>query len=709
MKTSWTIGRKLITAFLTVAVITLLLGLVGYYGATQSNQAIGEIGAIRLPSVQSLLIISEAQTAVDGAENALLSRDIGLQARQEKYASLAAAWKRAEEAWKVYEPLPQTSAEEATWKKFVPAWEAWKRDHQAYVVLSKEYDQTVADQRKGAELYAQMATQALTVNADSFGKAKSILDRIVELYRAKTDNLQTTNYSRVDVLTAHALLAIKEAQTGVDAAENALLDRSGDLAARKTSYDRIEAAWQRVTAARKVYEPLTQTPEEARLWQEFVPAWEKWKSDHEAFVSLSKTYDATVAGYRRGNELYQKMTQQALVANTASFTAAETLLTQLVGINDTTAADTTKTSRAQAAVLKALSLIAMIVGVVAALALGLLITRGINRVLKRISENLNAGAEQTAAAAGQVSSASQSLAEGASESAASLEETSSSLEEVSSMTQRNAASAGQCNTLMAQAKETVSGMARATEEMSRTIAKIKASSDDTAKIIKTIDEIAFQTNILALNAAVEAARAGEAGAGFAVVADEVRNLAQRCAQAAKETAAKIEESVNNANQGVQVTGRVAESLQQTVTNSGKVAELVAEIAAASQEQAQGINQVNTAVTQMDKVTQSNAANAEESASAAEELNAQADALREAVAELLQLVDGRQASYVGAAHSHAVAQPKAGPRLALPRSQKSSTPVPGNGTNHPQPAKRETELVTTTVRQPHPIPLEAATH
>jgi methyl-accepting chemotaxis protein len=272
--------------------------------------------------------------------------------------------------------------------------------------------------------------------------------------------------------------------------------------------------------------------------------------------------------------------------------------------------------------------------------LGFRISRGINKVLKRIADSLSAGAEQTAGAAGQVSAASQSVAEGASEQAASLEETSASLEELSSMTKRNAANADQCNALMAQTKEMVDGMARATDEMSRTISQIKGSSDDTAKIIKTIDEIAFQTNILALNAAVEAARAGEAGAGFAVVADEVRNLAQRSAQAARETAAKIEESVHNANQGVAVAGRVAAALQGTVSNAEKAAQLVGEIAAASKEQAQGIQQVNTAVTQMDKVTQSNAAGAEESAAAAGELTAQAESLKQTVSDLLSLVDGQ---------------------------------------------------------------------
>jgi methyl-accepting chemotaxis protein len=176
--------------------------------------------------------------------------------------------------------------------------------------------------------------------------------------------------------------------------------------------------------------------------------------------------------------------------------------------------------------------------------------------------------------------------------------------------------------------------------MMQAMEAIKSSSNDIAKIIKTIDEIAFQTNILALNAAVEAARAGEAGMGFAVVADEVRNLAQRCAQAAKETSVKIEDAVSKSANGVEISAKVASSLNEIVSKARQVDELAAEVASASQEQSQGISQVNSAVSQMDKVTQANAANAEESASAAEELNAQADTLKESVQELLQLVDGK---------------------------------------------------------------------
>jgi len=177
------------------------------------------------------------------------------------------------------------------------------------------------------------------------------------------------------------------------------------------------------------------------------------------------------------------------------------------------------------------------------------------------------------------------------------------------------------------------------QRMSQAIARIKQSSDQTGKIIKTIDEIAFQTNLLALNAAVEAARAGEAGKGFAVVAEEVRNLAQRSAEAARTTADMIEGSVKNADNGVAISKEVAESLGEIAEGSRKVNDLVGEIAAASNEQSQGIDQISTAVTQMDQITQSNAANAEESASASEELSAQAEELSRMVRDLEGIVNG----------------------------------------------------------------------
>jgi methyl-accepting chemotaxis protein len=286
---------------------------------------------------------------------------------------------------------------------------------------------------------------------------------------------------------------------------------------------------------------------------------------------------------------------------------------------------------------KAAVLLFVILTVALSAVTGTLVTRSISKVLHRAAEDLSSGAEQTAAASGQVSSASQMLGEGASRQAASLEETSASLEEISSMTKRNAENAQTTKGLANLARAAADSGASDMQKMSLAMQDIKSSSDDISKIIKTIDEIAFQTNILALNAAVEAARAGEAGMGFAVVADEVRNLAQRSAQAAKETAAKIETAIAKTAQGVQMSDKVAQSLTEIVTNVRKVDEPIAEIATASKEQNDGVSQVNTAVAQMDKVTQSNAASAEESASAAQELNAQTHVLRNVVGELLKLV------------------------------------------------------------------------
>ena len=226
-----------------------------------------------------------------------------------------------------------------------------------------------------------------------------------------------------------------------------------------------------------------------------------------------------------------------------------------------------------------LVLLGVLTGVVFALGFGWVLTRSLTRQLSRLAENLGGTSREVAAAAHQVSTTSQSLAEGSSEQAASIEETSSSLEEMSSMTKRNADNSQKANELARQTRAAADKGVADMQEMNIAMPAIKASSDDIAKIIKTIDEIAFQTNILALNAAVEAARAGEAGMGFAVVAEEVRNLAQRSAQAAKETAAKIEGAISKTGQGVALSGKVAEALNDIVTKARQVDELAAEVAA----------------------------------------------------------------------------------------------------------------------------------
>jgi len=271
--------------------------------------------------------------------------------------------------------------------------------------------------------------------------------------------------------------------------------------------------------------------------------------------------------------------------------------------------------------------------------MGLLITRSITKPINRVIAGLNEGADQVNDAAQQVASASQQLAQGASEQASSLEESSSALEQMAAMTRTNAENAQRANELAAQARTNAGAGDQTMTQLNQAMVAINESSGEISKIIKVIEEIAFQTNLLALNAAVEAARAGEHGKGFAVVAEEVRNLAQRSAQAARDTTNLIEGSVNRAKEGTKVAESAGTALQGIVTDVAKVADLLDGITQASNEQAQGVDQINSAVSQMDKVTQQNAAGAEESASAAQELSAQAQTVKGMVQDLVAVVGG----------------------------------------------------------------------
>ncbi len=260
--------------------------------------------------------------------------------------------------------------------------------------------------------------------------------------------------------------------------------------------------------------------------------------------------------------------------------------------------------------------------------------------LGRIGDELDASADQVADSASQVASAGNSLAVGASQQAASIEETSASLEELSVMTKQNAENTIEANRVMKE--EAIPNFQQISDRMGKmkdAIGKTVSASEETAKIIKTIDEIAFQTNLLALNAAVEAARAGEAGAGFAVVADEVRNLAMRAAEAAKSTTDLIKDSNGRIKETSELNEQVFEVVEQNSNITNRVSTLIDEIARASAEQNSGIDQINQAMNHMDKVIQENAANSEESAASAEEMSAQAFKMKTLAGDLVTIVHG----------------------------------------------------------------------
>jgi methyl-accepting chemotaxis protein len=281
--------------------------------------------------------------------------------------------------------------------------------------------------------------------------------------------------------------------------------------------------------------------------------------------------------------------------------------------------------------------IGLVIAVVVSAVLAWFITASTSRTLRASLDELTRGAQQVVAASTQVSTSAQSLSQGSTEQAASLEETSASMEEMASMTRQNAENSQEAAVLMNEVDGRVRESNVSLSDMVRSMEAIQQSSQQVGRIIKTIDEIAFQTNILALNAAVEAARAGEAGMGFAVVADEVRSLAQRSAQAAKDTAGLIEDSIAKATEGTHKVEHVAASINAITDSVTRVKGLVDGVSAASRQQAQGIDQVSQAMAQMEQVTQTTAATAEESAAASEELNAQAEASMNVVARLGRLV------------------------------------------------------------------------
>jgi len=598
------LSAKLVGSFVLVAVITLIVGFVGWSGVRSLAGHLKEVGDVRLPSIQSLLIIAEKGEEIKAAQRTLLNPNLDKESRARQYKVIQKAREVYRKAWEVYEPLPQTEEEAVLWNQFVSVWQAWAGENNNFMELSKKLDETdilnPAELRKNLEIfrgdhYKLMVGVLDLINSGSMFEGGQ--DHTQCAFGKWMKNFQTTNQT-IRATVDEVKDSHKKFHDCVAAIKGMV--QSGNLEGAKTIFGNAMQP-----AAEAVFKGLRVLREEAGKME----------------------------------SLYSEMNTQAMVTAREKQVVALDLLNKIIQINDDVALEAGREASKEAVVSETVSLAGMLLGFVVALAFGVFLGKSITKALTRIIEGLTDGAEQVASASGQVSSASQSLAEGASEQAASIEETSSLLEEMSSMTKQNAENAKQADALMHEAKQIVEQANDSMSRLNSAMEEISRASEDTSKIIKTIDEIAFQTNLLALNAAVEAARAGEAGAGFAVVADEVRNLAMRAADAAKNTANLIEETVKKVKDGSDLTVSTNDTFYQVAESAKKVAELVGEIAAASSEQAQGIDQVNIAVADMDKVTQQNAANAEESASASEEMNAQATQMKEMVGELVLMVGG----------------------------------------------------------------------
>lgn len=434
---------------------------------------------------------------------------------------------------------------------------------------------------------------------------------------------------RVKVLSVDALDGLSSSSK----LEGALLEVRGDVLKYIGSSDsrkmaeienHINALRQGIETSLRETEGSVANDQEADIIHKIRPAIERYYKVWDEIQPISR------AG--KSSEAFQKYTDGVDIFVAAKEAVqAETEFNRKLGDVEQAAIVSTQST------VRWITWLTLIVAALGGGALMFFVVRGVNHALLKTVADLAEGAEQVASAAGQLSTSSQSLAQGSSEQAASLEETSASAEEITAMTRKSGENAKVAAEVMATVDQQVKDGNRTLQEMLGAMEEINNSSQKISKIIKVIDEIAFQTNILALNAAVEAARAGEAGMGFAVVADEVRNLAQRSAQAAKDTSALIEESVAKSGEGRTKTQKVAEVIRSITQSSEKVKTLVDEVHVGSQEQTRGIEQISTAVAQMDQVTQTTAANAEEGASASEELTAQAESLRAIVRDLRVMV------------------------------------------------------------------------
>lgn len=438
------------------------------------------------------------------------------------------------------------------------------------------------------------------------------------------------NVNDVRMPGIQALATIKEAQTALRVAERSLLihEFSGIEELKNRQYENAVNVFKRMDEAFKTFESLPKSNEQTTLWNQVKTSWETWKKNYNQYLDLIKSNKREEALALTNGQMRD------------SFLTATKNIDALITLNMKESTETKINAEQAADRIKYLASGGTITGVILTILFGIFFPLMITRPINHAIAGLNEGSEEVVAASSQISIASQSLAEGASKQASAVEETSSSIEEMSSMTKQNAGHAQEASIMMSvNAKESYRLITEKMNLMQKVIEDSVKASEETSKVIKTIDDIAFQTNLLALNAAVEAARAGEIGAGFAVVADEVRNLAQRSAVSAKNTESLIEDSNKKIRQASALFEEVSSELSNNRHIARKVTGFINEIATASMEQAQGIEQINKAIQEMDKIVQQNAANAEETTSTAEEMNAQAEKMKDNVSELVSLVEG----------------------------------------------------------------------
>ena len=613
------LGVKLIGGFSIVALLVLIVGFFGWNGARQLNGHVRDIGEVRLPSVEDMLIIESESNAVRIALRSLLNPRMTQEERDRQYQQIAAARERYQAAWEEYEQYEQSDADAELWAEFSAAWEAWAEVNNQFLSESREIEETDI---LNPDAYESTFSGFVGDHHELMGNVADLL-LIGERFEGGGDP-RACNFgqwlAQQDTTNPEIQAILDEAIPHHDAFHAAVNTIRSDLDAgnRNGAIDAYIGTMQ---------------PEAQQVFEHF---------------------DELLAVAQRVDTLYDQMHEQAMTAGVARQEEAVGLLEEIMSRNHEAATAAVEEGRSDGAQVQLIALVGMAAGVILALLLGIVLTRGITAPLFKGVEfagelsqgNLRAklpveqkdeigqlaealrnmqqklvsvvgdvkgAAQNVASGSEQMSSTAQELSQGATEQAASTEEVSSSMEEMGSNISQNADNASQTEKIALKA-------AGNAEEGGKAVTETVTAMNEIAERISIIEEIARQTNLLALNAAIEAARAGEQGKGFAVVASEVRKLAERSQKAAGE----ISELSQNS---VQVAERAGEMINAIVPDIRKTADLVQEINAASAEQNSGVDQINKALAQLDQVVQQNASSSEEMASMAEELSSQAEQLQ----------------------------------------------------------------------------------
>lgn len=596
------IRPKLMVGFIALAMIGAIVGVAGLYGISQMDDALKEIADNRMPAIDSLSDLFKGQLFVAIGARGLINPEFTDSQRIAAYAKIDEGINLAQGALEIYESLPKHEVQAAMFETFKNQWEEWQDSLKETLGVFEEYDRLLSEGYSPGDpemetLFDNCVDHYMSYTAPLMMAEEKTLDEMVQRNAAMAEEAKEAARDTKNLSTATLIITVgvtlglslvigiflsnliskpvvNLAKVARDQAATGNIDVTVEVDSKDEIGD-LAAAFGNMLQVIK---------EQVQLMQVLATG--------DLDVSVTPRSDKDTLAHSMNNMVHENRNLQA---------AAERIA----------AGDLTVTVEPRSE------------------------KDALGMAMKKMVENLDSivgqvqeATDQVASASEQIGTASQAIAQGAAEEASSLEEVSSSLEEIASMTKTNADNASQAQSLAQAANNSAVSGRTAMNNMNTAIAEIKTSSDETARIIKTIDDIAFQTNLLALNAAVEAARAGEAGRGFAVVAEEVRNLALRSAEAAKETSLMIEESTKRADNGVKIAEEVHKSLLEIASNSEKVNELVAEIAAASQEQTKGVDQVTVATSQINKATQENAASAEEAASSSEELASQVLELRQ---------------------------------------------------------------------------------